>query len=339
MYTFKRAPKSNASAKLEYLKSLQEQSIELYPKKETKSKSYGEQAYDSWMGKKKFNNNWIQFVEEAQKSLLTNAIYYAILEPVLEEQAANSHERSVGAGVINDFVNEHNVPELLNEWAHKSIYLSDISRIIDQHLVSVLETCKEKIKEGLPEEDAFKIEDHDIESFVLDIKDKIPKDVTKIIADRVQDSVDEFIDYNKRNKFEIKKIYDQAKQKIDELDAAENTMDGSQQIIVNTPEDVQQMQQEAINIAKRKERAILEAPCNVFNSMTQIMLESIHSVDVLKEAYTTEYNKINFGKVVNDTKVMYSFLECLNTLNMIPINEDYIAKMLNGMKKSISEKK
>ena len=36
-------------------------------------------------------------------------------------------------------------------------------------------------------------------------------------------------------------------------------MDGSQQIIVNTPEDVQQMQQEAINIAKRKERAIILA--------------------------------------------------------------------------------
>ena len=39
MYTFKRAPKSNASVKLEYLKSLQEQSIDLYPKKEDKPKS------------------------------------------------------------------------------------------------------------------------------------------------------------------------------------------------------------------------------------------------------------------------------------------------------------
>lgn len=339
MYTFKRAPKSNASAKLEYLKSLQEQSIDLYPRKEEKQKSYGEQAYDSWMGKKKFDNNWINFAEEAQKTLLTNAIYYAILEPVLKEHASNSHERNVGVGVINDFVNEHNVPELLNEWSHKSIYLADISRTIDQHLTNILEETKTKIKEGLPEEDAFKIEDNDIESFVLDIKDKIPRDVTKIIADRVQDSVDEFIDYNKKNKFEIKKIYDQAKQKIDELDAAENTMDGSQQIVVNTPEDVQQMQQEAINIAKRKEKAILESPCNVFNSMTQIMLESIHSVDVLKEAYTTEYNKINFGKVVNDTKVIYSFLECLNTLNMIPINESYITRMLNDMKKSINKKK
>jgi len=338
MYTFKRAPKSNASVKLEYLKSLQEQSIDLYPKKEDKPKSYGEQAYDAWMGKKKFDNSWISFAEEAQKTLLTNAIYYSVLEPVLNEQVANTHERTLAKGVVNDFVNEQNVPALLNEWSHKSIYLSDISRTIDQHLDRLLEDTKEKIKEGLPEEDAYKIEDHDIESFVVDIKDSIPKDVTKIIADRVQDSVDDFIDFNKKNKYAIKQIYDNAKQRIDELDAAENTMDGSQEIVSNSPEDVQQMQQEAVRMAKRKERAILESPCNVFNSMTQIMLESIHSVDVLKEAYSTEYNKVNFGKVVNDTKVMYSFLECLNTLNMIPINEGYITKMLNDMKKSINKK-
>ena len=338
MYTFKRAPKTNASAKLEYIKSLQEQTVDLYPSKEDKPKSYGEQAYDTWMGKKKFDTNWLSFAEEAQKTLLTNAIYYAILEPVLNEQAANSHERNLAVGIINDFVNEHNVPQLLNEWSHKSIYLADISRTVDQYLENLLEATREKIKEGLPEEDAYKIEDHDIESFVVDIKDKIPKDVTNIIVDRVQDSVDDFIDYNKKNKFAIKQIYDNAKQRIDELDAAEQTQDGSTEIVSNSPEDVQQMQQEAISMAKRKERAILESPCNVFNSMTQIMLESIHSVDVLKEAYSTEYNKINFGKVVNDTKVMYSFLECLNTLNIVPVNEGYISKMLNDMKKSINKK-
>ncbi len=337
MYTFKRAPKSNASVKLEYLKNLQEQTIDLYPKKEEKPKAYGEQAYDAWKNNKRFNHGWLAFAEEAQKTLMTNGIYYAIMEPVLNEQAANSHERNLAVGIINDFVNEQNVPLLLNEWSHKSIYLSDISRTIDNHLDRLLEDTKEKIKEGLPEEDAYKIEDHDIESFVVDIKDSIPKDVTKIIANRVQDSVDDFIDFNKKNKYAIKQIYDNAKQRIDELDAAENTMDGSQNIVSNSPEDIQQMQQEAVRIAKRKERAILESPCNVFNSMTQIMLESIHSVDVLKEAYSTEYNKVNFGKVVNDTKVMYSFLECLSTLNMIPINEGYITKMLNDMKKSIGK--
>ena len=38
--------------------------------------------------------------------------------------------------------------------------------------------------------------------------------------------------------------------KLDELDAAEQTQDGSAEIVSNTPEDIQQMQQEAINIAK-----------------------------------------------------------------------------------------
>ena len=222
------------------------------------------------------------FMDEVQKALVSNALFYSIMEPVLDEQVANTHEKTLAASVINEFVNQQNIPQMIRDWKHKSIYLAEIASNIDKYTDIINEGCKEKIKQGLTEKDAFDIEDADINKFVIDIKDTIPKDITKLISDRVEDSVGNFIDANKKNKFEIKKIYDNTKGKIDQInqDQAEVT----QNVPMDQPDQTQVMQQEAVAFARRKEREILERPTTVFGEMTNIMLESIHKVGVLKRS-------------------------------------------------------
>ena len=60
-------------------------------------------------------------------------------------------------------------------------------------------------------------------------------------------------------------------------------------------------------------------------------VESIHTIKPLQEAYTDEKNGVNFSKVFNDVKVMYTFLETANTLEMIDVNEEYLQKMLKDL--------
>lgn len=339
MIMYKRTPRTNAKTVMDYMKqkAIQESTFDLYPKEEVKEKTFAENNAEIFYENKKRRNKLIEsksaFMDEVQKALVSNALFYSIMEPVLDEQVANTHEKTLAASVINEFVNQQNIPQMIRDWKHKSIYLAEIASNIDKYTDIINEGCKEKIKQGLTEKDAFDIEDADINKFVIDIKDTIPKDITKLISDRVEDSVDNFIDANKKNKFEIKKIYDNTKGKIDQInqDQAEVTQD----VPMDQPDQTQVMQQEAVAFARRKEREILERPTTVFGEMTNIMLESIHKVGVLKEAYSNEYNKINFGKIVNDTKVMYSFLECINTLNLVPIDEEYINNMLFDMRKSV----
>lgn len=339
MIMYKRTPRTNAKTVMDYMKqkAIQESTFDLYPKEEAKEKTFAENNAEIFYENKKRRNKLIEsksaFMDEVQKALVSNALFYSIVEPVLDEQAANTHEKTLAASVINEFVNQQNIPQMIRDWKHKSIYLAEIASNIDKYADIIKESADEKIKQGLSEKDAFDIEDADINKFVIDIKDTIPKDITKLISDRVEDSVDNFIDTNKKNKFEIKKIYDNTKGKIDQInqDQAEVTQD----VPTDQPDQTQVMQQEAVAFARRKEREILERPTTVFGEMTNIMLESIHKVGVLKEAYSNEYNKINFGKIVNDTKVMYSFLECINTLNLIPIDEEYINNMLFDMRKSV----
>ena len=72
--------------------------------------------------------------------------------------------------------------------------------------------------------------------------------------------------------------------------------------------------------------------------MTKIMLESVHKISVLKESYSNN-NKLDFKKIMKDTEVMYTFLECLNTLNIVNVNESYITNMLLEMKNSVNPTK
>ena len=320
MAIYKRTPKTNAQARLEYLKSMQEQTIPLYENKPVEQEvSLSDRIFEINKARNQAFKEQYEYLDEAQSVLLTNALFYSILNPVLEEFGASTHEKNVGAGIITNFIQEQNIPELLEDWKHKSIYLAEIANAVDKHT----NNYKNRISKLNSNNNDYQIEDEEINDLIFDTKDIIPKDITKLISDRVEDSVDQFIDTAKKNKFEIKKIYDKAKEKIDKAKASEN--------IDMTSDDIQQIQNEAVSFAKKKEREILEQNTNVFGYMINSVMKSIHEDKVLKESYSNEYNNLNFNDIVNHTRVIYSMLEAFNTLNIITVNENYLYNTLKEM--------
>lgn len=322
MAIYKRTPKTNAQARLDYLKSMQEQTIPLYENKPVEQEiSLSDRIFEINKARNQAFKEQYEYLDEAQSVLLTNALFYSILNPVLEEFGASTHEKNVGAGIITNFIQEQNIPELLEDWKHKSIYLAEIANAVDKHTNNYKNRIS-KLNSNNNQED-YQIEDEEINNLIFDTKDIIPKDITKLISDRVEDSVDQFIDTAKKNKFEIKKIYDKAKEKIDKAKASEN--------IDMTSDDIQQIQNEAVSFAKKKEREILEQNTNVFGYMINSVMKSIHEDKVLKESYSNEYNNLNFNDIVNDTRAIYSMLEAFNTLNIITVNENYLYNTLKEM--------
>lgn len=320
MAIYKRTPKTNAQARLDYLKSMQEQTIPLYENKPVEQEvSLSDRIFEINKARNQAFKEQYKYLDEAQSILLSNALFYSILNPVLEEFGASTHEKNIGAGIITNFIQEQNIPELLEDWKHKSIYLAEIANAVDKHT----NNYKNRISKLNSNNDDYQIEDEEINNLVFDTKDIIPKDITKLISDRVEDSVDQFIDTAKKNKFEIKKIYDKAKEKIDKAKASEN--------IDMTSDDIQQIQNEAVSFAKKKEREILEQNTNVFGYMINSVMKSIHEDKVLKESYSNEYNNLNFNDIINDTRVIYSMLEAFNTLNIITVNENYLYNTLKEM--------
>ena len=320
MAIYKRTPKTNAQARLEYLKSMQEQTIPLYENKPVEQEvSLSDRIFEINKVRNQAFKEQYEYLDEAQSVLLSNALFYSILNPVLEEFGASTHEKNIGAGIITNFIQEQNIPELLEDWKHKSIYLAEIANAVDKHT----NNYKNRISKLNSNNNDYQIEDEEINNLIFDTKDIIPKDITKLISDRVEDSVDQFIDTAKKNKFEIKKIYDKAKEKVENAKASDD--------MNMTSDDIQQIQNEAVSFAKKKEREILEQNINVFGYMINSVMKSIHEDKVLKESYSNEYNNLNFNDIINDTRVIYSMLEAFNTLNIITVNENYLYNTLKEM--------
>lgn len=351
MMMFKRASKSNADFIREELErqALKEDTINLYPDKDV-DLNHDFDVYDTYYTKKDkavvdkdiLNN----FSEQVRADLLTKCLYDGMLKKVLKEQYANKHEKALAKNLVKNFIKEHGTINLINSFKNKSVYLNEwYEDIVTYHDAIMEQATAVAVSVGIPEKNIFEIEDKTIKDFIIDTKDTIPHDITKIITNRVEDAVSDFVDSNKKQKEELRKVYEKAKQKLDTIDNMDDTINSNDPLMQdfngdpNTELDPKyNVQQEAVRMIRSKQRSFREQAKNVFSIMTDNTLEVIHRNQIIKEAYTTGLNnRIDFQKLVNDTKVMYSFMECVNTLGIVDLDENEIASILNKMKNSIRE--
>lgn len=351
MMMFKRASKSNADFIREELErqALKEDTINLYPDKDV-DLNHDFDVYDTYYTKKDkavvdkdiLNN----FSEQVRTDLLTKCLYDGMLKKVLKEQYANKHEKALAKNLVKNFIKEHGTINLINSFKNKSVYLNEwYEDIVAYHDAIMEQATAVAVSVGIPEKNIFEIEDKTIKDFIIDTKDTIPHDITKIITNRIEDAVSDFVDSNKKQKEELRKVYEKAKQKLDTIDDMDNTINSNDPLMQdfngdpNTELDPKyNVQQEAVRMIRSKQRSFREQAKNVFSIMTDNTLEVIHRNQIIKEAYTTGLNnRIDFQKLVNDTKVMYSFMECVNTLGIVDLDENEIASILNKMKNSIRE--
>nr|DAS32560.1 MAG TPA: hypothetical protein [Caudoviricetes sp.] len=346
---FKRAPMSTAELIKRNLEqqALKEESINLYPDidKDLTDDLDFYKKYTKAQDKTKLDKDLVdQFSESVNSRLLECCLYQGMLKPVLKEQFCNSHERKLGKTLVRNFIKEHDAFNLIQSLKDKSCYLNEWYEAIKGYHTAMMNEAKEIAQEGIPEAELFDIEDDTIKKFVFDTKSIIPKDITKMITSRVEDAVNDFIDQNKKQKEEIKKVYEKAKEKVASLKDTIDPNDPSFQDFNGDPNTEldpkygDQVQEQAMAMVRGKQRAFREEATSVFSILSKNTLEAIHRNQAIKESYSVGITgRLDFQKAINDTKVMYSFLECLNTLNIMDLNESTLSKLLTDMKNSIRE--
>lgn len=346
---FKRAPMSTAELIKRNLEqqALKEESINLYPDidKDLTDDFDFYKKYTKAQDKTKLDKDLVdQFSESVNSRLLECCLYQGMLKPVLKEQFCNSHERKLGKTLVRNFIKEHGAFNLIQSLKDKSCYLNEWYDAIKGYHTAMMNEAKEIAQEGIPEAELFDIEDDTIKKFVFDTKSIIPKDITKMITSRVEDAVNDFIDQNKKQKEEIKKVYEKAKEKVASLKDTIDPNDPSFQDFNGDPNTEldpkygDQVQEQAMAMVRGKQRAFREEATSVFSILSKNTLEAIHRNQAIKESYSVGIaGRLDFQKAINDTKVMYSFLECLNTLNIMDLNESTLSKLLTDMKNSIRE--
>ena len=346
---FKRAPMSTAELIKRNLEqqALKEESINLYPDidKDLTDDFDFYKKYTKAQDKTKLDKDLVdQFSETVNARLLECCLYQGMLKPVLKEQFCNSHERKLGKTLVRNFIKEHGAFNLVQSLKDKSCYLNEWYEAIKGYHTAMMNEAKEIAQDGIPEAELFDLEDDTIKKFVFYTKSIIPKDITKMITSRVEDAVNDFIDQNKKQKEEIKKVYEKAKEKVASLKDTIDPNDPSFQDFNGDPNTEldpkygDQVQEQAMAMVRGKQRAFREEATSVFSILSKNTLEAIHRNQSIKESYSVGMTgRLDFQKAINDTKVMYSFLECLNTLNIMDLNESTLSKLLTDMKNSIRE--
>lgn len=254
------------------------------------------------------------FGKKLKESLITSALNVTF-DKVASDMSYTVHEQNIGHSMIEKFVNEMGTENLLYNFKKKNLILSEYAFLINETFDLMIKEAydKEQSEDDIDDNSTYIPDKSEGKKFIDNVMSCTPGKVPIIIQDRVQKSVQDFVDQNVKNKEAIKDIYAKAKDKI------------------NKPGN--EKYQEEINFqAKKDVEKIYNESTSLLEMMVRLNSESIIKDDILKEHYLLENNSLDYNSILKDTVVMYTVLETVNVLGLIEPDKKFISKLLDDLK-------
>ena len=256
-------------------------------------------------------------LQEFSQDLKFNLVCEALKVPfrtIAESELYTDHHKAIGYSMIEKLVKEEGAENLLNRFQTKNLTLSSYAKIAEDCYMAVMEESKKKCDDDddIETDICFTLDKDYADGFLNAVVGATPARIASTVASRVQDAVTKFVDQNTKNKLAIKDIYAKTKAKMDKT-----TNDAIK---------------EDYNIqAKRAVTKIYDSPTNFYGMLVRKFSESIIKNDSLKAVYLKENGKLNMGKILNDTKVMYTVVEMANTMGVIDADAAYVTEAIKGI--------
>lgn len=272
-------------------------------------------------------NNRTAFLQNVKEAFLTDCIMKLFSESTQCPMTKN--DKIIARNLVTRFIKENNAGDLLRSFESKNLLLSEMSRITQKYYDRVLnESLDSTNTAGLlsPDKDStrpagtkpWEVREWDLPKSITDdfygeLINLDTMDASKLIKDRVADSIQQFIDSNAIAKMEYEDIINQAQEKIA---SAKN----------------EAVVEEYANMAKHKINEMkLTRPKSIFNVMVESLTRKALTDDSYKTRYVNE-SKVDMDSIVDDTTLLYTMLEMVNTTNMIAVDESFISNYLESLK-------
>ena len=253
-----------------------------------------------------------EFLQNVKNSLLSECIFKLYKDSTVAPLTES--DKVIARNLVNKFVLENGAGELLLNFKHKNLLLSEFSRITNKYYQRILEECDDESsdpsKAGKARE--FSIDDKTKEDFFTELEDIDTEDASKLIKERVSDAVSEFIDNNENQKLEYEDIIKSAQDRI-----AGTTNESYAESYTNQ--------------AKRTINEMrLNAKKNIFHYMVESLCKNTFKNDKLKTKYLNE-STLNMDNIVNDSMLIYNMLEMVSTTNMVNVDEEYMRNYVKSL--------
>lgn len=263
------------------------------------------------------------FSETVRNCLVVEALYKMYsnaIDPVLKADQSN---RSIMRKIVTEYVNENGYNIILTNMRKASVPMCEMYNVINNSINSILEDCDQT------NPDTFVIKNEDKDQFFNNLDCTNTEDVEEAISDRVSNAMADFINTNNNDHEEITNTLKNAQEKIDNVTSADDGEDNNEESITTPDGNVQESYQ---SLARAKVNRIRTAPKGVFHSMVSALSESVLKHEDMHDEFMTE-GHLNMDKIVDRTRIMYTFIEMLNTSRLDKVDEAFISETITNLSK------
>lgn len=256
-------------------------------------------------------SRYTTFVEQVKEYYLSEALAH-----ILDKCCVSEGTDMVGYGteICRRFVKEEGYDTLMRRFKSSTHTLAMIEQCVREACENTL--CKTDKENEL----TYSIMDTDQKKF-FDTLSKIPANkLADEVNKRVCAAAEEFVQRNVSAKVKIEEIAGKAKERID---AAKAKHDEAK---------AEQIQKEQMQMYKREVDSIKNSGTrNVYEQMMTLASKSILESEELRDKYIGESGQFDMGKVERQVKIMYTFLEMVNSLKIKKVDNKYIEECLSSI--------
>lgn len=256
-------------------------------------------------------NEYLAFTEDTKVYLLSEALG-KILTECLDGESANFV--NYGKSLCEHFVREEGYDNLMRRFRSSTQFLAEME-------ICVREACCGIIgKVDKTNSLTFTIQNNDQNKFFDSLKGLPIDRVSKKITERVCDAAEEFIQRNVDAKLDIEELAAKTKERIDAAKEKKND------------ELAEKIQQEQMTMYKRGVEQIKNRPTqNIYEHMMNKVSKCVLENGDLKDNYLNESGQFDLSIVEEQVRVMYTFLEMVNSLKIKNVTNKYIEECLSSI--------
>lgn len=255
-------------------------------------------------------NRYNTFTESLSHALLGECVYHVFAKSIRQELLEQENITGMMRAMVSEFIKEDSA-DILYAMRTKTATLSEMYNLIQSTKKKILESSMFDKNDPTTYRIDQEVKDEFFER--LDYMDT--ESICSAIRDRVANAVDDFMESNKRDHDRIIGAIELTKEKLEEKK--------------DEPEEVKESYQA---ISKQYIGKVRNRKKGVFESMVMAMSESVMKDDQLREEFA-EGAKLNIPKIVDRIETMYTFIECVNTMKLYPVDEAYMQEVIEGLRK------
>lgn len=274
------------------------------------------------------SRNRMEFLDNTKKSFMAEAMCHLYEQSY--EGKLNKRDKSIVKNLINSFIDEQGVGDLINRFKYQNVLIAEMSRIVQEAYDKVVESVSGDETDGYRNNTKdLKLDNSVVDNFYKELVELDSVEASNLIRNKVSDAMEEFIANNLQNKVDYMEIIDNAKQKIEDIKGSDPTG-----VLTDTegPSGDQTVAPEESYIMTEAKRQINEMrrtrKKNVFHYLVEAIVKQTFTDDNLRSQYVHE-SSVNMDSIVHSAHLIYHMLEMLNTTEMV--NAEYIKEYVQSL--------